>query len=222
MAALFVAVDATTQRWRAFNTGGQELTGALLRGISDTNFVIHLQRPKRAAAEPEAGSAATPTRRARTGYESDGAGGAGQEDDMLDEPYQAEKWQAPPTYRLLDGLGEGFPRYNAVLELIDNGVRALVLRARRDGAATPPLELCVMLWSTLNLKWCLSVRDTGIGMPASHVPIWATLGGDDGSKRPDECGNPCHPDGACITRRRTALPERGRMLFPGSCAPTRC
>jgi hypothetical protein len=227
MAALFTALGATPDIWRAFDTGGQELTGVLLRSINDTNFLILLHRKKRAGPEHEAGGTATPTNRARTGDASGFAAGAGK-DQYVPEEWLAEKWPAPPTYRLLDGLGEGFPRYNAILELIDNGVRALVLRAPLEGAATVPLELRVMLWSAPNLKWCLSVRDTGIGMPASHVPIWATLGGDDGLQRPNEWGNPCHPDGACMQHamrgvlRLPVLGGRHALHEPGACAAARC
>jgi hypothetical protein len=114
--------------------------------------------------------------------------------------YNPTKWRADPTYKLLDNLGADFPKFNAILELADNALRAVLLRLQRDGGGgggdgTLVGELRILVMKEENGKWSLTCRDNGVGLDAEAMPTWAILGGQDGSARPKEHANPWHPDG---------------------------
>ena len=85
----------------------------------------------------------------------------------------------------------GFSYLNALCELLDNSIRAL--QAKTSGQL---LEVRVRIYKRDDHRWCLSVRDTGVGMRAAELPKWATLG-----SLHDPCGgftrdvDPTCPDG---------------------------
>jgi hypothetical protein len=195
VAALFSFIEATPAKWRVQDLENRVLGAAELRAITDLNTVIHLARRPRAsnaAAAAAAEGAEPPSKRPRaeeaTSSEEGGAAFV----------FNPTKWEAPPTYKLLDNLGADFPVWNAILEISDNALRAILLRLLRGGGAEEaPLvgELRILVMKEPNGKWCLTVRDNGVGLDAASIPTWATLGGQDGTARPTEHANPWHPDG---------------------------
>jgi hypothetical protein len=144
------------------------------------------------------------------------------EDDMEEgvavDGFSNRRWQCNPSFNVLDqcapgpptqaacmhaklstltdecpvhrSLGSDFSLVNALLEMIDNAIRALLMRR---GAALREVHVSCLRGPTGS--WCLLVRDTGVGMPASRFHEWAILGVHDGTHRPVDDVNPCFPDG---------------------------
>jgi hypothetical protein len=115
------------------------------------------------------------------------------------EEYSPVMYSASPTIKWWEGIGKDFPMWNALLELVDNAVRALIMRAELEGNDAPN-EIYIFVWQEPgNGVWCLSVRDTGIGMNKKQIGHWATLGAEDGSAAPVECVNPAFPGATLST-----------------------
>jgi hypothetical protein len=121
------------------------------------------------------------------------------------EEYSPVMYSASPTIKWWEGIGKDFPMWNALLELVDNAVRALIMRAELEGDDAPN-EIYIFVWQEPgNGVWCLSVRDTGIGMNKKQIGNWATLGAEDGSAAPVECVNPAFPGATLSTHARALI-----------------
>jgi hypothetical protein len=197
---------------------------AALRDRGARNLIVQLRRrpsSKRPAVAVGGGAgvadmpaAAAKAPRVRAGAASAGAaaraGGAGasgagaargdaeaeEEEEPAEDEYRAEMWACSLSSTYFDEVGRDFPLVNALMELIDNAVRAVRLRAERaaaaaGGARAPPREVHVRLWQEGGAGgvWRLSVRDTGVGMTRKGVPEWARMHSNDGSRRQLEDGS---------------------------------
>jgi hypothetical protein len=96
---------------------------------------------------------------------------------------------SPPAPR---SLGSDFSLLNAICEALDNAIRACI----RRGADGAPREVHLSLVKRANGKWCLLVRDTGVGLDHTELPLWATLGVQEEAGRPAVDGeDPGAPNG---------------------------
>ena len=133
--------------------------------------IVNLRRRAGAGEKRAAGAAAAQGGKVAR---SSGAGAAVSAGAASREPagYAAEAWPCAEGANRIQELGSSVPLLNALQELIDNAIRALL--ARRAKEPSSPLEIYVHVWQEGDV-WLLSVRDTGIGMNTSQIADWGRL-----------------------------------------------
>ena len=149
--------------WEALDAEAEVMDDARLRQLRELRCsIVNLRRKQDAA----------PRGKVARGSGVGAAQSAGEASRQGLDGYKPELWPCADGENRMQELGSYMPLLNALLELIDNAIRALLARRNRD--ATAPLEIRLHAWQEGDL-WLLSVRDTGVGMDDKQIHQWGTL-----------------------------------------------
>jgi len=149
--------------WEALDAEAEMMDDARLRQLRELRCsIVNLRRKQEAA----------PRGKVARGSGVGAAQSAGEASRQPAAGYVSEKWPCADGENRWQELGSNMSLINALHELIDNAIRALLARRNRD--ATAPLEIRLHAWKEGDL-WLLSVRDTGIGMDDTQIHKWGTL-----------------------------------------------